>query len=304
VRFDGARVRTNALRSNWAVGQPFNVGGVLVVAFRTRPGVAAQRNPMEYGARRTLLSPRKKADAVLSSVVTLFSVGGTMQFETLQKPDFTMLKATLGPAESLVVESGAMVARDSTVQMKTAMKGGMLAAAKRKMLGGESLFLNTFTGGRAGDTLYLAPAPEGDVLHQKMDGARTLYVQNGCFMAATPGVTLDTKWGGAKGFFSGAGLFLLKCTGVGDLFLSAYGAVHEVTLSGAPYKVDTGHILAFDSSLEWTITKVGGLKGLLFSGEGLVCEFRGHGRVWIQTRNPSSLAAWIHPFRRVKAKSN
>jgi uncharacterized protein (TIGR00266 family) len=228
-----------------------------------------------------------------------------MRHELLQRPDFGLIKVTFDrPDESLVAESGAMVGRDTAVSMKTSLRGGMLAAAKRKLLGGESMFLNTFTAGSAGASLYLAAGPEGDVIHRRLGAGELLLAQSGCFVAAEPGIQIDTKWGGVKGFFSGAGLFLLKLTGPGDLFLAAYGGLHEIEVGAAGYICDTGHIVAFTDGLEYSIRKVGGLRGLFFSGEGLVCEFRGRGKLWVQTRNPTSLATWLHPFRRVQRRSN
>lgn len=224
-----------------------------------------------------------------------------MRYELLDKPDFGMVKVTLDqPGESMIAESGAMVSRDSGIEMKTNMQGGLLGAAKRKMLGGESLFQNTFTATQAGQTMYLAPGPEGDLEVLEMDGTQPVFLQSGAWMASAPTVTLDTKWGGAKGFFSGAGLFLLKCEGTGPLFFNCYGGLHAVDVGQAGYICDTSHIVGFTAGLDYRVTKVGGLKSLFFSGEGLVCEFRGQGRLWISTRNAASLATFLHPYRRVE----
>jgi len=223
-----------------------------------------------------------------------------MRYELLDKPDYGMIRVTFEQAgEAIVVESGAMVARDTTVAMKTSMRGGLLAAAKRAALGGESFFMNTFTASRGGETLWLAPASEGDVEHRKLSSGEALFVQSGAFVAASSDVKVDTKWGGAKGFFSGAGLFLLRCAGPGDLFFSTYGAVLPIDVTDGLI-VDTDHIVAFEPTLEYRIKKVGGMKALFLSGEGLVCEFSGKGRLWVQTRSPSSLAGFLEPFRRVK----
>ncbi|HJN17906.1 MAG TPA: TIGR00266 family protein, partial [Armatimonadota bacterium] len=110
------------------------------------------------------------------------------------------------------------------------------------------------------------------------------------------GIEVDTSWAGAKGFFGGEGLFLLKCTGTGDLFVSSYGAIHEVTLeAGQQYKVDTGHIVAFEESVTYAVEKVGGWKSTILSGEGLVSTYTGPGRVYMQTRNIDALVAFIAP---------
>jgi uncharacterized protein (TIGR00266 family) len=227
-----------------------------------------------------------------------------MRYELLQKPDFGMVRVHFEQAgESLLVESSAMVAKDTALQMKTQLQGGILAAAKRKMLGGESLFQNTFTATQAGQTLWLAAASEGDVDVFQV-GSEPLMMASGAFLACAPGVQLDTKWGGARGFFSGAGLFLLKAQGAGPLFFSSYGGIHMVEVGERGYVCDTSHIVAFTGGLDYRVRKVGGLKSLFLSGEGLVCEFRGRGKLWIATRSPDALASFLHPFRRVQSQSS
>ncbi len=228
-----------------------------------------------------------------------------MRHRIVDQPDFSFLELTFDAAgESIVAESGAMVARDTGVQMKTQLRGGLLASAKRKLLGGESLFLNTFTAAAPQERLMLAPAAEGDILLRDLRADEPLFVRSGGFLAAAPTVSIDTKWGGAKGFF-GAGLFLLKAQGTGPLFLSAFGGIRPVQIDPASegFIVDNDHIVAFTAGLDYKVRKIGGLKGLFFSGEGLVCHFTGAGTVYLQTRNPRGLAAWVHPFRRVRSSS-
>jgi uncharacterized protein (TIGR00266 family) len=221
-----------------------------------------------------------------------------MRYELLDKPDFGVVKVTYDqPGEQMRVEASAMMAMDTAVDMKTQMQGGLMAAAKRKMLGGESVFQNTFTATQAGQTLWFAPGPEGDVEVLELDGSYPVFLQSGAFLASGPGVNLDTKWGGAKGFFSGAGLFLLKCEGQGPLFFNCYGGMHAIDVGPAGYICDTSHIVGFTAGLQYNVTRLGGLKSLFFSGEGLVCQFQGQGRLWISTRNPSGLAASVAPYR-------
>lgn len=224
-----------------------------------------------------------------------------MRYELIDKPDFSMVKVTFdGSGEQMVLESAAMVARSSGMTMQTNMKGGVLAAAKRKLLGGESLFQNTFTASQPGETLYFAPGPEGDVEVLELNGTMPILMNSGAFLGAAPGVQLDTKWGGAKGFFSGTGFFLLKADGHGPLFFSCYGGMHPVDVGPGGYICDTSHVVAFTGGLNYNVQKVGGLKSLFFSGEGLVCNFQGQGRLWMSTRSPAALAAFVHPFRRVQ----
>lgn len=124
-----------------------------------------------------------------------------------------------------------------------------------------------------------------------------IYLQNSAFVASDMEVNVETKWQGlVKGFFSGESLFLIRCSGVGDLWFNTYGAMIEIDVKG-DYVVDTGHIVAFTDGLDYRITKVGGYKSLFLSGEGLVCRFSGEGKVWIQTRQAPAFAAWLYPFR-------
>lgn len=219
-----------------------------------------------------------------------------MQINLTSAPDYAMAEVALAANEKISVESGSMVAMSSNVQIETKAKGGILSSAKR-LLGGESFFFNTFTAAGQPGSLFLAPATPGDLRHVQLAGE--FYVTSGCYVASGPGVTLDTKWGGAKNFFGGEGLFILKAAGQGDLLFGSFGAIHEVNVDGN-YIVDTGHIVAFDAGLRFNIRRVGGLKSLFLSGEGLVCDFSGKGKLFIQTRKPAGFVSWVHPFRRVQ----
>jgi len=202
-------------------------------------------------------------------------------------PAFSLLSVRIGQGDKVSAESGAMVSMDATVNIETKMQGGLGGALKRSLLGGESFFMNHFTG--SGEVTFASSVP-GDISHVKMTG-NTLLVQSGSFICSSGDVTVDTKFGGAKSFFSGEGLFLLKISGTGDLFISSYGAITMRELqSGQTLKVDTGHMVAFDEAVKYDVKSVGGLKSTLLSGEGLVATFTGPGRVWMQTR---SLSAFI-----------
>ncbi|HEY8207496.1 MAG TPA: TIGR00266 family protein, partial [Myxococcaceae bacterium] len=193
-----------------------------------------------------------------------------MQIELLQRPDFSMVQATFDRAgESIVATAGTMVSRDTSVQMKTALRGGLLASAKRKLLGGESLFLNTFTSTAPGESVYLAPPSEGDIAEFRVHQGESLFIHSGAFLAGETSVKLDTKWGGAKGFF-GAGMFLLKAEGDGRVLVHAFGALHPVDVSGAGFICDNENVVAFTEGLQYDVRRIGGMKSLLLSGEGLV----------------------------------
>lgn len=220
-----------------------------------------------------------------------------MQVNITSAPDYAMAEVDLAANEPIVVEAGSMAAMSANLAVETKARGGVLSSLKRAALGGESFFINTYTAQGAPGKIYIAPSPPGDLRHLQLNGE--FYIQSGSFVAASPSVNLDTKWGGAKTFFGGEGLFILKASGSGDLIFSSFGAIHEVQVSGN-YTVDTGHIVAFEPTLTFNVRKVGGLKSLFLSGEGLVCDFSGKGRLYIQSRKPAGFVHWLSAFRPAK----
>jgi len=223
-----------------------------------------------------------------------------MQVDIQASPSFAMGTIRLGAGESVKVEAGAMAAMSSGVEIQTASTGGLLGGLKRSMLGGESFFINTFTATTGGE-VSVAPKLPGDIIHLPLAGGAML-VQSGSWIASEPSVEVDTKWGGAKTFFSGEGLFMLHCSGAGDMLVSSYGAIVERQLQpGEVYTVDTGHIVAFDEGVTYAVRKVGNWKSTVLGGEGLVTDFTGPGRLLLQTRSSQELIDWLTvslPFSR------
>lgn len=217
-----------------------------------------------------------------------------MNHEILYRPSYSLLKLNLAKGEAITAEAGAMVGMSSGIEIETKMKGGLFGALKKSVLGGESFFVNNFKANDAGE-VFFAPAMPGDVFATELKG-QTVFAQSGSYIASSPEITVDTKWGGARTFVSKEGLFLLKISGTGWLFLSSYGAIHEVVLAaGQKYTVDTGHMVAFDEGVRYEVKRVGGLKSTLFSGEGLVCELTGPGRITLQTRSEDAFISWLTP---------
>jgi uncharacterized protein (TIGR00266 family) len=217
-----------------------------------------------------------------------------MQYEILFSPSYSLAKINLNQGEAIMAESGAMVSMSDGIAIETRAEGGILKSLGRAVLGGESFFLNTFTAQKAGEITF-APTLPGDIKVIPLAN-QTVYVQSGSFLACTPGIEINTKWGGAKTFFSSEGLFLLELKGTGTIWISSYGAIHEVNLkAGEMYKVDTGHMVSFDSTVQYKVNKVGGWKSTILSGEGLICELTGPGKITLQTRSEQSLISWIIP---------
>lgn len=216
-----------------------------------------------------------------------------MEHQISGNPDYGEVTVGLGPGESFLIESGAMSRMSRDMDVKARMMGGLLSALGRKLFGGESLFVGEYSAPQGG-WLSLSPRLPGSVSHRALNGDRLLLTA-GSFLGCSPGIGLKTRFGGLRYLFSGEGAFFLEASGQGDLFLSTYGAIVEKEVDGE-FSVDTGHLVAWDPSLEYAIAGMGGLKQTLFSGEGLVLKFRGRGRIVLQTRTLPATAGWLSPF--------
>lgn len=218
-----------------------------------------------------------------------------MQVNILYRPAHTLAQVWLQANESIVAESGAMVGMSTNVQMQT-QAGGFMKGLKR-MFGGESFFRNTFTAaGGPGEVLF-APPLCGDMATLDMT-PHGYFIQSSSFLASSPNVNIETKIGGFRSFFAGEGVFVLKATasGPGQVIVGSYGGMQELICDGS-LVIDTGHLVAWDATLEYSVGKSGsGWIASFLSGEGLVCHFRGQGRIWIQTRNPPAFGQEVGPM--------
>jgi uncharacterized protein (TIGR00266 family) len=212
-----------------------------------------------------------------------------MQIDLLYKPSQTLGRCLLGPGETIMAESGAMVGFSDGVSMRT--HAGSAFGAIGRMFGGESIFRNDFTAGPLGGEVLVAPSLRGDLIELPV-GPTHWKLRHGAFVASSAGVDVATE-GSLRGMFSGAGLFLLTTRGAGQLLVGSFGALEEVHVDGE-FIVDTGHIVAWETSLDYSIGKAAsGWIASFLSGEGLVCEFRGRGRLFMQTRNPEEYGSTV-----------
>ena len=218
-----------------------------------------------------------------------------MEYTIESRPSYSLLEATLGNGETIVAESGAMTWMSGDIRMSTSMRGGVLSGLGRSVLGGESFFQNTFQAAGAGGIVGLAPGQPGDIVAHEMTRGAELYLEKSAYLASQEGVNINTDFQGLSGLFN-EGLFILRASGSGMLFFNAYGDVEEVEVDGA-YRVDNGHAVAWEPTLDYQIIRGGrSIRSFLFSDQ-LILRFTGHGKLWVQSRNPRSLASWVFPFR-------
>lgn len=222
-------------------------------------------------------------------------VGTEMQFVEIE----------LDPGESAVAEAGAMMYKDSSIQMETVfgdgtqVSGGFmgkLLGAGKRLLTGESLFVTVFThtGHGKGHVAFGAPYP-GNIIPVALDqvGGR-LICQKDCFLCAARGVSIGIYFQRKilTGLFGGEGFIMQKLEGDGMAFVHAGGTVVERELkAGEILHVDTGCVVAFQDTIDFDIQQAGGVKTILFGGEGLFfATLRGPGKIWLQSLPFSRLA--------------
>lgn len=217
------------------------------------------------------------------------------KYEIKYKPSYSLLVIHLNPNESVLAEAGAMTYMSPNVEIRTRMRQrGILETFGLSILGRQSFFVNDYTArGGPGEVAFVS-APVGDIEHIKISPSRGYVIQKASYVASTQNVDLDIQWQGfTKGIF-GQGLFMIKVTGYGDLFINTFGAIDRHILKpNQRLIVDNFHLVAFSDTCQYRVTKFGGLKETLLGGEGLVTEVTGPGEVLIQTKNLREFIDWL-----------
>ncbi|MFH0967821.1 MAG: TIGR00266 family protein [Methanobacteriota archaeon] len=218
-----------------------------------------------------------------------------MKYEIKYRPSYGYLVVTLEPGESITAEAGAMTYMQPSIEVHTRKrKQGLLSTIGMSLLGGQSFFVNDFTATSAPGEAGFSAAPLGDVEVIDIGPGKGFIIQKSAYIASEQGVTLDVEWQGfSKGIF-GQGLFMIKVSGQGMIFINTFGAIDKHTLApGERLIVDNFHLVAFSDTCQYKVTKFGGWKETFLSGEFLVTDITGPGEVYIQTKNIREMADWI-----------
>ena len=220
-----------------------------------------------------------------------------MEVSIVHGPGAAAAQLKLAAGETVTAEAGAMIAMSGNVNITTTThkkgSGGVMAAMKR-MLAGESFFLNHFSSASSGSEVWVATTLPGDMMLYELKG-ENLIVQAGSFVACEHDVNINMGWQGFKSLLSGESMFWLHMQGNGKIVLSSFGAIYAIEVNGE-HIVDTGHIVAFNETLDFDITKAGkSWVSSFLGGEGLVCRFKGRGTVWCQSHNAPSFGRILGP---------
>lgn len=228
-----------------------------------------------------------------------------MKYEIKYKPSYSMLVVHLNQGETITAESGAMTYMTPTIEARTRKREkSLLGSLGLSIIGGQSFWVNDYTAVNGPGEAGFVSAPVGDIEKLEVAPGRGFIIQKSAYIASTPSIDLDVKWEGfTKGLF-GQGLFMIRATGAGDLFINTFGAIDKHQLeAGQTLTVDNFHLVGFSDSCSYKVTRFGGLKETLLGGEGLVTQITGPGEVYIQTKNLREFVDWLWTLLEPRVRS-
>jgi len=228
-----------------------------------------------------------------------------MKYEIKYDPSYAMLVIDLDAGEKLTGEAGAMTYMSPNIDVQTRRRErSILGTIGLSILGRQSLFVNDFIARGGPGQIALAAAPVGDIEVMSVEAGHGFIIQKASYIASTENVELDIKWEGfTKGLF-GQGLFMIRVSGQGDLFINTFGAIDKHVLEpGEELVVDNFHLVAFSDSCDYQVQKIGGWKETILSGEGFITRIRGPGKVYLQTKNLREFVDWLWTLMEARVRS-
>jgi len=221
-----------------------------------------------------------------------------MKWQIENKNSFPYLKFELNEGECLKSQPGSLLAMSGNLDIKGKADGGIMKSIGR-MFSGESFFMQNIEANKGKGWVSLSTPVPGDIIEIELERGKELFVQKDGFLVGTKDIDIATKMQGIiKGLVSGEGLFIAKISGQGTVFLETYGSSIEIEVKdGEEIIVDNGNIVAWESSLDYEITKAtSGWISAIITGSGFVCKFKGNGKVWTQSCNLKNLAGSLYPL--------
>ena len=218
--------------------------------------------------------------------------------------DMQIVEVELDPGETVIAEAGAMNYMEDQISFEAKMGDGSqpnqglfgkLLDVGKRALTGESIFMTHFTNQGMGKkrVSFAAPYPGKIICVDLQEHNQSILCQKDSFLCAALGTNVSIAFQKrlGAGFFGGEGFILQKLSGDGKAFVHAGGTVVRKQLQGETLRVDTGCIVAFEESISYDVQMAGGLKSMIFGGEGLfLATLSGFGTVWLQSLPFSRLA--------------
>lgn len=219
-----------------------------------------------------------------------------VRFRILYRDVNSIVECQLQPNARINIAAGSMAAMSANLKLEGKVK-------LKNMFSGGKTFSSCVTAPNGPGELILAPSMMADVMVLHLSGGIEWIVGESSFLGSTPGVQKTTKTQGfGKAMFSGEGLFVTKLSGNGVAFITSLGAIHSIQLqTGQEYVIDNEHLVAWSATMAYKIELIGSFMTSMVSSEGSICRFSGPGTVYMQTRNPGALAAYMRSIGAGKA---
>ncbi len=230
-----------------------------------------------------------------------------MKYEIKYSPSYSMLVINLEEGESITGEAGALTYMTNNIDVNTRKRErSLLGTITTSLLGGQSFFVNDYAAQNCPGEIGLVAAPIGDIQELEVSPSKGWIIQKAGYLASSESVDLDVRWEGfSRGLF-GQGLFMIKVTGSGRLFINTFGAIDKHVLSSdEELIVDNFHLVAFSDTCDYEVNRIGGWKETILSGEGFITNIKGPGEVYIQTKNLREFVdyLWTIMQRRVSSSA-
>ncbi|MEB3765820.1 MAG: TIGR00266 family protein [Desulfurococcales archaeon] len=222
-----------------------------------------------------------------------------MEWTIDKRPAYPVLKVKLSPGEKVSSEPGAMMLIKGNIKIET-KSGGILKGLARKLMAGESFFLNHYYAGPGGGEIWFVPGVPGDIEAINLSGGAWI-IQDTSYLAHHGDIDISIAWRGMKGLLAEGELVWVKAQGHGIVWVNSYGAIEKIKVdAGEKIVIDNMHFVAMPANVNYKIVKVGGLKTFFLGGEGLAVEVYGPAEVLVQTRILPPLARLLARFIRTR----
>ena len=217
----------------------------------------------------------------------------------LQGTTIQLLNMSIQEGETIIAESGSLVYMTDNIKMETKARGGLFASTKRMFMG-ESFFLVQYNCiGGTGVVSFGSELP-GKIIPLNLKTGQEIIAQKDAFLCSEDSIKFDATFAKkiGAGFLGGEGLILMKINGSGNVFFNVGGEVTELNLKkGQKIRVDTTNIAMFDSTVDYSVERVKGIKNMIFGGEGLfLATLTGPGRIWLQSLPIKEFAGKISQY--------
>jgi uncharacterized protein (TIGR00266 family) len=213
------------------------------------------------------------------------------------QPSYAIAYLALAADEEVYIERGSMASCSDGVSLSAGFGGdGIGKALVRKYLGREPMIFSRVHAAIESAWAAVAPAYPGDIEVIELGPNESLLTKDGSLLAYSRGISTGVAFSGLRTTVMHEGMTMLTLEGPGTVVLSAYGAVENFDLEpGQSLVVDTGHIVAFGTSVTYDVGPLGSITRSVATGEGMVARFTGPGRVITQSRAEQNLREWLIP---------